>query len=58
MTHDKITTIRMHESTKKLLAERGSKGDSYEEIIIGLIEKWSDDLNNPPSFKTINNTVI
>jgi hypothetical protein len=49
MRIDKITSIRVHESTKDYLAQQGSKGESYEDIILRLIEKlqelmWGDDL--------------
>ena len=30
---DEITSIRVRESTKALLAAQGSKGESYEDII-------------------------
>lgn len=33
---DKFTSIRVHESTKKRLAQQGSKGESYEDIILRL----------------------
>ncbi len=35
---EEITTIRIKKSIKKRLAKEGSKGDSYEDIIIKLIE--------------------
>lgn len=36
---DKITSIRVKASTKQKLAGYGKKGDSFEEIIINLMEK-------------------
>ena len=39
MTEDKITTIRVKESTKALLADEGVKGDTYEDIILDLIKQ-------------------
>lgn len=46
---DEITSIRVRESTKTLLAAQGSKGESYEDIILRLIDKlqelmWGDEL--------------
>jgi len=34
---DKITSIRVRESTKRKLDEKGVRGESYEEIIIRLL---------------------
>ena len=34
-----ITTIRLTRKTKQLLADFGKKDDSYEEIILRLIEE-------------------
>lgn len=42
MTEDKITTIRVKESTKSLIGEEGGKGDTYEDIIINLIKDIRD----------------
>ena len=36
------TTIAINRSTKKSLAELGSKGKSYEEIIKFLLKEWSE----------------
>ena len=49
MNPDKITSIRVHESTKKRLDECGVRGESYEDIILRLIDKlqelmWGDEL--------------
>lgn len=38
---DKITTIRVKESTKRKLADYGSKDDTYEKIILDLMEEVS-----------------
>ena len=32
------TTIRVSESTKERLRKRGTKGDTYEEIVVELLE--------------------
>jgi hypothetical protein len=53
MTTDKITTIRVHESTKRHLAERGAKGESYEDIINALLQVSMElipkyECDNPP----------
>ena len=39
MTEDKITSIRVRESTKTLLATCGVKGESYEDIILKLVRE-------------------
>lgn len=36
---DKITSIRVRESTKTLLATCGVKGESYEDIILKLVRE-------------------
>ena len=36
---DKITSIRVHESTKKRLDECGVRGESYEDIILKLVRE-------------------
>jgi len=39
----KITTIRVHEKTKKLLDEiKIHPRETYEEVILRLIEKWKE----------------
>ena len=38
MAQDKITSIRLHESTKRRLREVGKMGDSYEQVILRLLE--------------------
>ena len=40
MNEDKVTTIQVHQSTKDILDEMGSKKDTYESIILRLIENY------------------
>lgn len=42
MNPDKITSIRVHESTKEYLAQQGFKGESFEDIILRLIEELQE----------------
>ena len=40
---DKVTTIRVHEDTKKLLDEiKVHPRETYEDVIRRLIEKWKE----------------
>ena len=36
---DKITTMQLHESTLKLLYEQKSFGETYEDVLLKLLQK-------------------
>ena len=38
MFMDKVSTIKLHDSTKKLLAVLGGKESTYEDIILDLLK--------------------
>jgi len=43
MKADKVTTIRVHEKTKRLLEEiKLHPRETYEDVIRRLVEKWKE----------------
>ena len=42
---DKVTTIRIHQSTKKILESYGNYGDSHEDIIKMLLRNYEGSIN-------------
>lgn len=37
-----VTSIRLHEDTKERLTKRGSMNDSYEDVVIRLLDATDD----------------
>ena len=46
MEEDKITTIKLHQSTKEKLAKIGLKSETYEDIILKLLGRYNAKRNS------------